>query len=53
LYQLYNDATWIASNAEGFTEDEMLKMQIEIGRTFLDSRKRPDLLDIAPQISWN
>lgn len=53
LYDLYNNATWIASNAEGFTEDEMLKMQIEIGRTFLDGKKKPDLLDIAPAIVWN
>ena len=51
LYELYNDATWISSNAEFLTDEEKLESGIALGKLFLGDE--PDLLNIAPKISWN
>lgn len=51
LYELYNNVTHIASNAKDLSEEEKVKMQIQIGRSFIGHT--PDLLDIAPVMTWN
>jgi len=51
LYDLFNNLTYIASNAKNLTDEEKMDMQIAIGNTFLG--KTPDMLDVAPTINWN
>lgn len=51
LYELYNNVTFIASNAKDLSEEEKLQMQIQIGKEFIGHK--PDMLDIAPIMSWN
>jgi len=51
LYELYNNVTFIASNAKDLSEEEKVNMQIQIGKTFIGHK--PDMLDIAPVMNWN
>lgn len=53
LYDLYNEITWIASNAPELQDFERFSMEIEIGKAFLSQQRLPDGLDIAPIVSWN
>lgn len=51
LYDLFNNCTWIASNAPKLEDDERFELQIQLGNVFFN--KKSDLVDVAPEMHWN